>query len=333
VTAVVSQAIDPLVDVGIPTFGEPRFLVEAIESVLAQTLTGWRLTISENGPGSAAVAAAVHPFLSDSRVRYVTTGRNLGAAGNWSGLIRTGQAPYVALLNDDDLWEPGFLERRVTFLEGHQSCAFVFSPCDFVDESGAFIHSFDVGLGEGVQPRTTFLRSLYMGNLVSIPTILVRRTGYEAVGSEFNARLLFFDYEMWLRLASQFDAGFLPGADARYRVHAAQTTQRFRMQMAEGRSDLLDEAESFLPGDVPRLIRRRARYIVAVRSAVDAYAIGERRRSVGALCRALRVYPLGPLDPKVVVRTVRRIQGHGEFRDFWRADEAESFSRIQTTAR
>jgi glycosyltransferase involved in cell wall biosynthesis len=333
VKAAVSPAIDTLVDVGIPTFGEPRFLVEAIESVLAQTLTAWQLTISENGPGSAAVAAAVEPFLSDPRVRYVTTGRNLGPAGNWTGLIRTGQGPYVALLNDDDRWEPGFLARRVSFLEEHPSCAFVFSPCDFIDEAGAVVHHFVVDLREGVQRRTTFLRSLYMGNLVSIPTILVRRATYEAVGSEFNASLLFFDYEMWLRLASRFDVGFLAGADARYRVHASQTTQHLRMQMAKQRSDLLDEAESFLPTDVPRLMRRRARYIAFVRMAVDAYVLGERRRSCGTFIRALHAYPLGPLDPKVAVRMIRRMQGHGEFRDFWRVDETESFSRLGATAR
>src|SRR5215471_276994 len=97
-----SQAIDTLVDVGIPTFGEPRFLVETIESVLRQTFTGWKLTISENGPGSAAVAAAVEPFLSDPRVRYVTTGKNLGGARNSSSLVQGGSARYVALLHDDD---------------------------------------------------------------------------------------------------------------------------------------------------------------------------------------------------------------------------------------
>ena len=329
----VAEKIDTMVDVGIPTFGQPKFLVEAIESVLGQTLTAWRLTISENGPGSAAVAAAVEPFLSDPRVRYVKTGRNIGAAGNWTGLIRPGQAPYVALLNDDDLWEPGFLARRVAFLEEHRECAFAFSPCDFIDDSGTIVHRFDVDLREGVQPRKTFLRELYMRNLVSIPTILVRRSAYESVGSRFNSELLFFDYEMWLRLASRFEVGFLAGADARYRVHASQTTQHLRMQMAEQRSYLLDEAEGFLPRDVPRLMRRRAHYITFVRFAVDAYSLGERRRSARAFRRALRAYPLGPMDPKIAARIIRRIQGHGEFRDFWRPGEAESFNQAQAPAR
>ena len=85
----------PSVDVANPTCGRPEYLVEAIESVLAQTLPEWRLTVSEDGPGSDAVAAAMAPYLSDACVRYVVTGQRLGAARHMTRLIRAGTAPYV----------------------------------------------------------------------------------------------------------------------------------------------------------------------------------------------------------------------------------------------
>jgi glycosyltransferase involved in cell wall biosynthesis len=304
-----SPAVDSLVDIGIPTFGEPAFLVEAIESVFGQTLTEWRLTISENGPGAPAVAAAVERFSSDARVRHVSTGSNIGAAKNWTSLVQDGRAPYVALLNDDDVWEqPGFLARRVAFLEEHPDCAFVFSPCDCIDETGAVILRFDVDLHEGVQPRRSFLRRLYAHNLILAPTIVVRRTAYEAVGSEFNPDVLFFDYEMWLRIASLFEVGFLRGADARYRLHSASATRRHRSELADQRLVVLDAAESFLPPEVPRLSRLQARYIAFLHSCLDHYANGERRQSLGAFLNALRAYPLGPLDPTVARRMIRRLR-------------------------
>ena len=40
-----------LVDVGIPTRQRPDLVGLAIDSVLAQDLTAWRLVISENGVG------------------------------------------------------------------------------------------------------------------------------------------------------------------------------------------------------------------------------------------------------------------------------------------
>src|SRR5207244_1001390 len=49
----------PLVDVGIPAYGRSRFVEDAIESVLAQTLGSFRLTVSEDGPGGGALEDAV----------------------------------------------------------------------------------------------------------------------------------------------------------------------------------------------------------------------------------------------------------------------------------
>jgi glycosyltransferase involved in cell wall biosynthesis len=308
-----------LVDVGIPTYGRPAYLAEAIESVLAQTLESWQVTVSENGPGSAEVAAIVEPYLADPRIRYVTTGRNLGGAANSTRLIQIGRAPYVALLHDDDLWEPAFLARRVAFFEANPTCALVFSSCDFIDQAGQVLYRFNVDLSEGVQERREFLRLNYRGNVICMPTILVRRSCYEAVGPTFNDSLFLYDYEMWLRIASRFDVGFLSGSDARYRVHRLQTTQHLRGRIGEHRLRVLEAAESFLPHDVSRVMRRRARYVALFRSFVDALARGELRESTVQLGRALRVYPLGPLDPKVALQMIRRLQRRTEDREFWKA--------------
>jgi GT2 family glycosyltransferase len=115
----------PAVDVGIPTCGRPSYPVEAVESVLAQTLAQRRLTVSEDGRGSDAVAAAVAPYLSDPRVRDVVTGQRLGAGRHMTHLIRTGSAPYVGLLHDDDRWGPRFLGRRGAFLDANAACGSV----------------------------------------------------------------------------------------------------------------------------------------------------------------------------------------------------------------
>jgi glycosyltransferase involved in cell wall biosynthesis len=313
----------PLVDVGIPTYGRPEYLAQAIESVLAQTLDAWRLTISENGPGGGEIEAMVAPYRSDPRIRYVTTGSNIGGAGNSTRLIQVGSAPYVGLLHDDDLWEPGFLARRVEFLDSHPGCGLVFSSSDFIDEAGQVLYRFDVDLPEGVQDRKVFLRRLYMGNIISMPTVLVRRASYDAVGPAFNESLLFYDHEMWLRIASRFDVGFIADADARYRVHRSQTTQRLRRHISEHRIQVLEEVERFLPPEVPRLMRRRARYVALIRSFVDSFVRGDRGQAAADLARALRAYPLGPVDPKVALQIVRRIQRRGQDREFWRAGLVE----------
>src|SRR5919109_469577 len=125
-----------MVDVGMPAYRRPEFIAGAIESVRAQTYTAWRLVVSENGPGGGAVEAAVRAFTDDPRIRYEATGRNLGAAANWTRLVRAGSAPYVTVIQDDDVWDPGFLASRVSFLQRNPSCAFVFSGERMMDGDG-----------------------------------------------------------------------------------------------------------------------------------------------------------------------------------------------------
>jgi len=61
---VASGDCKPRAGVGILAYGGADFLAQAIESVLAQTLTDWRLTISGNGPGGGDVEHAVQPYLA-----------------------------------------------------------------------------------------------------------------------------------------------------------------------------------------------------------------------------------------------------------------------------
>jgi len=178
------------VDVGIPTRGEPAYLTEAVECVLAQTFSSWRLTVSENGTGGEFVAKTVRPYLTDPRVSHVVVGEDVGGAGNSTRLVKGATGRYVGILHDDDRWSPEFLERRVAFLDTHPSCGLVFSACDFIDPSGAFLYRADPGLEPGLQERREFLRELYRLNVIATPSVVVPRSCYEAVGPDYDGSVL-----------------------------------------------------------------------------------------------------------------------------------------------
>jgi glycosyltransferase involved in cell wall biosynthesis len=302
---------EPLVDVGIPTYGEPCYLAEAIESVLAQTLSAWRLTISENGPGNRSVAAIVAPYLADRRVSHVVIGENVGGVGNANSLLAAATARYVAVLHDDDRWAPAFLERRVRFLEAHPSCGLVFASCNFVDPSGDVLYRVEPDLRPGLQNRTAFLQELYRFNMIATPSVLVPRACYEVVGAAYDGSLLFYDYEMWLRLAARFDVGFLPGCDADYRVHASQTSQEVRRRWGEHTLAVLDAADRILPADFPSRDRLRIRFAAHARAAADAFARSEPGAALASLGRGLREYPLALLDPATAAAAAAWISRRG----------------------
>ncbi len=279
-----------LVDIAIPTRGQQlTYLSEALDSVVSQSADSWRLTVSENGGGSAEVAALLEPYLADERVRHVVVPEALDQAAHFTRLIRSGDAPYVALLHDDDRWGPGYLERRIAFLDSHPDAAFVFSGHMVIDDAGRIVGHPPFPFAEGVYEPSTFLPVLYRENVVAIPTIVVRRTAYEAVGADYRRDVGFNDHDMWFRIGSRFPVGFLEARDAFYRVHPHQASSRQRLEVARRRLQLLDIVDADLP--IPDSLRKRVRAEVLLKSALDEAELGERRAALGTALEAVRLFP------------------------------------------
>jgi glycosyltransferase involved in cell wall biosynthesis len=304
-----------LVDVGIPTYGRPAYVREAIESVLAQTWTAWRLVISEDGPGGGAVAAAVAPYLADPRITYVATGDRVGAARNMTRLINTGRAPYVALLHDDDRWAPSFLESHVNFLEEHRECGFVCSHSRHIDERGRYTGGGKrVKLPPGVVASEQVIYLMMESNIVPVASVVVRRSSYEAVGPAFDERFArIYDYEMWFRLAARFPVGHIPSWDAEWRKHGDQSTYKGRLRGPE-QLLFLEHAEEIVRRELPHfeIPERRWRMIRSRRSisaALDALERSEVRRAFELFGQAIREHPIHIADPRIAVGLLALISG------------------------
>jgi hypothetical protein len=290
------------VDIGLPTRGEAPYIAESIDSIRAQTHSAWHLLISENGPEGNKLGERIRPYLVDERIEYSPTGSALGAAKNHTRLIQYGSAPYVAILHDDDRWDPEFLARRVEFLESHPECGFVFSANREMDERSRESGRSRQVLAEGVHTPEELVPLLLRHNLIGVPTVLVRRSAYDAVGPAFDEETLFYDYQMWLRLALQFPVGYLAVWDASYRVHDRQVTMTSsrrglqELTLLDQIEGLLAEAPHVKP-DRRQLRRRRARAHLS--AALDELQEPDRSSVSRHLGDAVRTYPPAAIDPKM----------------------------------
>ena len=301
------------VDVGIPAYGRPQFLVEALESVLGQTFEAFTLTVSDNGPGGGDVQRAVEPYLTDPRVRYVATG-GVSPQENWGRVIRTGDAPYVGMLHDDDVWDPEFLARRVAFLEAHPECGFVFGNTYDLDRNGRRTDRTPAWFREGVLTREQFLTQLYQRNPVGPPSLLVRRTAYEAAGAYYSEEFpTHYDHEMLLRLAVHAPMGYLDVRDAGYRLHQGSATfkKSFGAREHVACLDYSDRLmETALSGfRIDARVRARERSFWSLRAALDQLEQGHRRLAREHLHEAVRLRRAALLDPRLLASVGALLSG------------------------
>ena len=298
---------EAIVDVGIPVHRRTHYLVDAIESVLAQTVSRFRLTISEDGPATPEIGAVVAPYLGDPRVRLVSTGEHLGAARHMSRLVAAGDAPYFALLHDDDIWAETFLAHRIEILDENPECGFVFSPVRIIDGEGNEIERMPrtAALPRGIYEPSEILPRLVTENFVPSPSVVVRRDVYDRVGGAFDPEFVrIYDYELWLRLAASASVGVLDAYDASWRVHENQSTKSVADRQREF-SLLLSHVQHNL-ADVPGydLSDRDCRRILASWSLTNALDAAEQRAvrvSLTNVQAALEARPTSLFDPRVAI--------------------------------
>jgi GT2 family glycosyltransferase len=296
----------PTVDIGIPVFQRPEYVAAAIESVIAQSYTDWRLTISEELGPTPEVVRAVEPFLADERIRYVATDGRLGIARHKSSLVEQGQGPYVALLDDDDTWAPEWLERRVDFLGRHQQCVFVFGGHLDIDSGGHLLGRSAFPLTGPVHTSAEFLQQMMGRNFVATASVLVRRNAYRRAGTYDPEFVFASDAEMWFRLALHGPVGFIAVHDCSSRLHPKQISHR--PERARSFLLLLERYDRSLAAAFPELRLRRSklrrlRAGLLLSIALDETAAGRLSSAARTVVSAAHTDPRALASPRAAAAT------------------------------
>lgn len=289
----------PRVSVGITAYQRAAFLPFALASVLEQSFAALEVVVSNNG-ASEAVAEAVSPYLQDRRARHMPLPDVVSMAANWTNALTVGSGEYVAILNDDDLWDTSFLAARVAALDAHPECGFAFSPWRLIDVDGAEIARSQPVFAEGVVSRSVLARQFVRRNLLVPSTILLRRSAVEAVGPRFDDRWHYTDWEMWARVASRFPAYYLPTVDNSTRRHPDAVT----VTSIEHPGPLIATVahiEEMMTANVDGFRlgwfeRRRGRATALLETARQSQLTAGWRACRPAYLRALRYWPPGLLS-------------------------------------
>jgi glycosyltransferase involved in cell wall biosynthesis len=189
------------VDIIVPTYNRYDLLQETLKSVANQSYPYWKCWIAEDGE-SKETYEAVKPFLHDNRFIYLP-GTHAGfPAVPRNRAIRQGNAPLIAILDDDDLWLPKKLECQMAFLESHPDCvllgcnAFCWEGIGKWDGSPLYFKKDKLG-------RISYDKLLRQNYIIHSSTITRRHTLEQA--GLYNERLnppIGEDYELFLRIGS-----------------------------------------------------------------------------------------------------------------------------------
>jgi glycosyltransferase involved in cell wall biosynthesis len=129
----------PSVSILVPSFNRPGYLELAVESIRNQTFRDFKVHIQDNA-SSADIAAALAKF-PDLPIDFVRNERTLPQTDNIAAGLARCEGEFVAVLCDDDLWQPTFLEKMVAALRRRSDCIVAFANLEIIDENGRVLQS------------------------------------------------------------------------------------------------------------------------------------------------------------------------------------------------
>lgn len=126
----------PLVSIAIPAY-KKKFLGQAIESALHQTYSHIEIIIV-NDRSPEDLPSVVNRY-EDKRIRCYVNEKNLGKenpALNWNRCLSYARGEFFALLCDDDMYAPNFIEEMLSLARKHPQTHVFRSRADIIDGQG-----------------------------------------------------------------------------------------------------------------------------------------------------------------------------------------------------
>jgi glycosyltransferase involved in cell wall biosynthesis len=197
----------------VPAYGVAHLVGDALRSLLAQSFTDWEAIVIDDGSPDD-VGGACAPFADDPRIRVMLTD-NRGVATARNRAIAAARAPYLALLDGDDEYEPDYLATMIEIIEQDPNIGFV--TCDAIytglpDRAGQRFSKFNRQGGEVTLAR------VMRQDFHIIAGSMLRRAAYDAAGGYDASLRSAEDLDLWIRvLASGWRAVWLDRPLVRYR--------------------------------------------------------------------------------------------------------------------
>ncbi len=168
----------PLVSIVMSLYNSERYLREAVDSVLSQTLTEFEFIIIDDG--SKDSSSDVVKSYSDSRIRLIQQ-KNTGLPAALNAGIRVARADLIARMDPDDICLPSRLEKQLEFMMQHPNVVVLGSAAQLIDAESENICTLTLQCGDEV------LRERFPDSPFIHPSVMFRKEAWETVGgySEF----------------------------------------------------------------------------------------------------------------------------------------------------
>ena len=186
-------------DIIIPSYNRKKLLKRAVHSVENQSFKNWKLWIVDDG---SADGTSDFDYGDKTKVLKLENNRGVSYARNQG--IQQAKADWIAFLDSDDEWMPLKLEKQMEYAVCYPQYPLIHCNEIWI-KNGKNIPQKKHHKKQGGRIFNSSVRLC----CISPSAVLIKRSLFQELGLFREDFPVCEDYELWLRITSRYEVGFL----------------------------------------------------------------------------------------------------------------------------
>ncbi len=183
----------PVISVVIPAYNAEKYLVQSMESILAQTFTNFEILIIDDGSTDKTLEIA--NGFTDPRIRVIKNPGNLGLATSCNIGIKNAKGEFIARQDADDWSHPARFTKQLAFMCANPQVGVLGTNTQTINHKGK------IGSYKFMPEQVTLDKLLHL-NIVIGASAMMRCSVLEQVNGYDEWFTICEDYDLWLRIAN-----------------------------------------------------------------------------------------------------------------------------------
>ncbi|MBR3510480.1 MAG: glycosyltransferase family 2 protein [Alphaproteobacteria bacterium] len=204
----------PKISVLMSAYNTEKYIAESIESILNQTFKDFEFIIINDGSTDKTAQIIKKYAKQDKRIKFIDCKKNAGLIAALNKGLELCRGKYIARMDADDISVPTRFEKQIKYMEKHPECGVL----------GGLHEKFGDGIKNMViyryQPKVKMLDFLLHGNLVSHPTVLIRKEILTKNNIKYDSNCPYAeDFAFWTEIVKHTEIHNLQEVLLKYRWH------------------------------------------------------------------------------------------------------------------
>ena len=204
---------EPLVSIICVCFNQGDYILEALQSVVAQDYPNLELIIVDDASTDDSTDKIIEFCKQFPSINSILHTKNIGHCAAFNSGLALAKGDFIIDLAGDDVLLPNRVSLQMAAFKAlNKNYAVVFTDTYIIDENGRSLGTFykrdAAGQLKQKVPTGNIYKDLIRKMVLSSPTMMMRKSVLDALGG-YDATLSYEDYDFWVRSGKNYKYFFL----------------------------------------------------------------------------------------------------------------------------